>query len=65
MYRATKRDLKQVLQASDRGTYTDTAIEPLQADELDTLDLYHATSGGEAAVAKVRREALSRARVPG
>jgi hypothetical protein len=54
-----------VLQASDRGTYTDTAIEPLQADELDTLDLYHATSGGEAAVAKLRREARSRARVPG
>jgi hypothetical protein len=65
LYRATKRDLQQVLQASDRGTYTDMAIEPLQDDELDTLDLYHATSGGEAAVAKVRREALSRARVPG
>ena len=42
---------------------TDLAITPPGADELDTLDLYHETSGGEAAVARVRREDASRARV--
>ena len=64
-YRATKRDLKRVLEASQRWTYIDMAIEPARAEELDTLELYQATSGGEAAVAKVRREAASRERIPG
>jgi hypothetical protein len=65
LYRATKRDLKRVLEASQRWTYIDMAIEPARAEELDTLELYQATSGGEAAVAKVRREAASRERIPG
>ena len=65
LYRATKRDLKRVLEASQRGTYIDMAIEPARAEELDTLELYQATSGGEAAVAKVRREAALRERIPG
>jgi hypothetical protein len=51
------------MHASDRWTYTDLAIAPPRVDELDTLDLFHATNGGEAAVARVRREAESRARV--
>jgi hypothetical protein len=63
LYRAAMRDLRQVLRAPDRWTYTDTAIAPAQADELDRLDLYHATSGGEAAVARVRREAAARASI--
>ena len=47
--------LKQVLAAPDRWTYSDLAISPPREDELDTLDLYHATSGGEAALARKRR----------
>jgi hypothetical protein len=62
-YREAMRTLKQVLSAPDRWSYSDLAIAPPQANELDSLDLYHATSGGEAAVARVRREAESRARV--
>ena len=63
VYRDAMRTLRQVLRASDRWTYTDLAIAPPREDELDTLDLFHATSGGEAAVARVRREAEARARV--
>jgi hypothetical protein len=35
---------------SDRWAYTDLAIAPPKMDEFDTLDLYHATAGGEAAL---------------
>ena len=62
-YRDAMRTLRQVLRAPDRWTYTDLAIAPPREDELDTLDLYQATSGGDAAVARVRREADARARV--
>jgi hypothetical protein len=62
VYRDAMRALRQVLRASDRWTYTDLAIAPPREDELDTLDLFHATSGGEEAVARVRREAEARAR---
>jgi Radical SAM superfamily len=62
VYRDAMRTLRQVMRAPDRWSYTDLAIAPPEDDELDTLDLYHATSGGEAAVARVRREAASRAR---
>ena len=48
--------LKEVMTAPDRWTYTDLAIAPPQEDEFDTLDLYHATSGGEAALARKRRD---------
>ena len=54
--------LKQVLAAPDRWTYSDLAISPPREDELDTLDLYHATSGGEAALARQRRHDAIRAR---
>jgi hypothetical protein len=64
-YRDARRTLRQVLRAADRWTYTDLAIAPPHEDELDRLDLYRATSGGEAAVARVRREAEARARVVG
>jgi hypothetical protein len=57
------RTLRQVLRAPDRWTYSDLGIAPLRDEELDTLDLYHETSGGVAAVARVRREAEARARV--
>ncbi len=62
VYRDAMRDLKQVLRASDRWTYSDLAIAAPLEDELDTLDLYHVTSGGEAAVARQRRDDVARAR---
>jgi Radical SAM superfamily len=62
VYRDAKRTLKDVLRAPDRWTYTDLAIAPPRVDELDTLDLYQVTSGGEAAVARVRREDAARAK---
>jgi Radical SAM superfamily len=55
VYRECKAILRDVLAASDRWTYTDLAIATPQADEFDMLDLYHATSGGEAALARKRR----------
>jgi hypothetical protein len=45
--------LKEVLAAPDRSA--DGAIAPPEAEELNTLDLYHATRGGEEALAKRRR----------
>ena len=62
VYRSAMRTLKQVLKAPDRWTYTDLAIAPPLADELDTLDLYNVTSGGEAAVARMRQDDAARAR---
>ncbi len=60
-YRIARAMLKEVLSAPDRATYTDLAIAPPQENELETLDLYHATSGGEAALARKRREDAIRA----
>jgi hypothetical protein len=55
VYLQTKKMRDEVLAAPDRWTYTDLAIAPPQADEFDALDLYHVTSGGEAALARKRR----------
>jgi hypothetical protein len=63
VYWKAMRTLRQVLRAPDRWTYTDLAIAPPCDDELDRLDLYHATSGGETAVVRARREAEARERV--
>ncbi len=54
VYLGARKMLKEVLSAPDRWTYSDLAIAPPQADELDTLDLFQVTQGGEAAVAKQR-----------
>jgi hypothetical protein len=62
VYRGAMRTLKEVLKAPDRWSYTDLAIAPPREDELDALDLYNVTSGGEAAVARVRQEDAARAR---
>jgi hypothetical protein len=62
VYRDARRALKQVLRAPDRGSYTDLAIATQREDEFDALELYHATTGGQAAVDRVRREAAARAR---
>jgi hypothetical protein len=50
-----------VKNAPDRWTYTDIAIAPPKEDELEALDLYHATTGGEAALEKKRRDDAIRA----
>ena len=50
-----RKILKQALEAPDRWTYSDIAIEPPKEDEFEQLSLYHATSGGEAAL---KRKAL-------
>jgi Radical SAM superfamily len=56
VYRRFKSMLDDALAAPDRWTYSDLAIEPPKADEFETLDLYHATSGGVAALARMRRD---------
>ncbi|MCC6775458.1 MAG: radical SAM protein [Hyphomicrobiales bacterium] len=64
VYRRFKSTLDEVMVAPDRWTYSDLAIAPPQADELDTLELYHATSGGEAALARKRRDEAIRSGAP-
>ncbi|MFZ1191412.1 MAG: radical SAM protein, partial [Pseudolabrys sp.] len=56
VYRQCKSILDEVLAAPDRWTYTDLAIAPPREDEFETLDLYHATAGGEAALARKQRD---------
>ena len=51
-----KAILDEVLAAPDRWTYSDLAIAPPKADEFEALDLYHATAGGEAALARKHRD---------
>jgi len=55
--------LKQVMKAPYRWSYQDLAITPPVDAERDDLDLYHATRGGEAALARQRRDEASRAKV--
>ncbi|MBV8775743.1 MAG: radical SAM protein, partial [Alphaproteobacteria bacterium] len=61
LYRRWNAIHNEVRAAPDRFAYSDIATAP-QADELETLDLYHATSGGEAALARKRRDDALRAR---
>ena len=56
VYRQCKAILDEVLASPDRWTYSDLAIAPPQADEFEALDLYHATTGGEAALARKYRD---------
>jgi hypothetical protein len=56
VYWQCKKILFQVKRAPDRWTYTDVAIAPPTDKELEALDLYHATTGGEAALEKKRRD---------
>ena len=60
IYRVQKI-LKETLAAPDSATYTDVAIAPPEAGEFDNLNLYRLTKGGEAAVARKRRDDLLRA----
>ncbi len=59
-YRRAKAIFDEVMTAPDRWTYSDLAIAPPLANEFETLDLYHATSGGEAALDRKRRDDVIR-----
>jgi len=51
--------LQEVQSAPDRFTYTDIAVTPQSEEEFASLELYHATNGGEAALArKLRADAI-------
>ena len=60
IYRQHKTILKECLEAPDRWSYTDLAITPPHEEELDSLELYKATRGGEMAVVKKRNEDAAR-----
>ncbi len=62
VYWRCKKMLDAALEAPDRWTYSDLAIAPPQADEFDALALYHATAGGEEALARKKRDDAIRAR---
>ena len=57
------RLLRRVERDQKNAAYSDLAITPSDENELDTLSMFHETSGGEAAVAKKRREDDLRAEV--
>ena len=61
MYRRLKAILNEALAAPDRWTYRDVAIAPPEKDEFERLSLYHETTGGEAALARERRDDVIRA----
>jgi hypothetical protein len=52
MYARAARIVKKVESDPKRYEYTDLAITPVSPEELETLDLFHETAGGEAFVAK-------------
>ena len=56
VYLRCKAMLKKALNAPDRWTYSDLAIAPPKSDEFDALDLYHQTTGGEAALKRKYRD---------
>ena len=56
------RSYWQVMGETDRASYSDTAIAPVDADDLDDLELFHSTQGGEQAVEKSRDHARRRKR---
>ena len=61
IYRQFKRILDEALVAPDRWTYSDVAIAPPAQDEFEAMALYHETTGGEAALARKRRDDAIRA----
>jgi hypothetical protein len=64
VYRESKAILDEVLAAPDRWDYSDLAIAPPKDDEFQALDLYHATAGGESALARMYRDDAIRAGKP-
>jgi hypothetical protein len=65
VYRQCKAMLAEIMAAPDRWSYSDIAIARPGADEFEALDLYHATAGGEAALARKRRDDAIRAGTTG
>jgi hypothetical protein len=63
MVRTAYRLLRRVERDPHAAAYRDLAITPPASDELETLAMFHETSGGEAAVAKKRREDELRTKV--
>ena len=63
-FRRLTRVMNDAMAAPDRWSYSDLAIAPPKEDEFESLDLYHATNGGEAALARKRRDDAIRARPP-
>jgi radical SAM superfamily enzyme YgiQ (UPF0313 family) len=61
VYRECARAMNDALNAPDRLTYSDAATARTQEAEFESLDLYHATRGGEAALARKRRDDAIRA----
>ena len=55
-FRQEKQVLRRVLEDPGRYDYADLATRPLLDNELAALDLFHETAGGEAAVAKQKRQ---------
>jgi hypothetical protein len=65
IYRRFRAILKDVEADPNRSAYTDLAIAPLRENEFESLDLFHATRGGEAALArKHRADAIRSAHEP-
>jgi hypothetical protein len=56
VYRQFKGMLDEALKSPERWAYTDLAITAPKDDEFEALSLYHETSGGEAALARKRRD---------
>jgi Radical SAM superfamily len=63
VYLRTKKMLDRAMKSPDRWTYTDLAIAAPESDEFEALDLYHATTGGEEALARMRRDETIREQV--
>jgi hypothetical protein len=56
IYRRIHAIRREVAKAPDRYSYSDIAITPLRENETQALDLFHATRGGEDALARKRRD---------
>jgi hypothetical protein len=62
VYLRCKKMLDRALKAEDRWTYSGLAIAAPKADEFETLEMYHATAGGEAALERKKRDEAIRAK---
>ncbi len=56
------RAYRTVMREDNLKTYTDIAITPADASEFDELEMFHATQGGDMAVAKSRDQDKRRER---
>jgi hypothetical protein len=55
VYLEARRMLRRILKDPNRMAYRDLAITPPAEDEFEALELYKATAGGAAALARMRR----------